>query len=104
MVVEGTNLLEYFRGPDDRLPLGSIDLSRVVAVEACPERFGLRHEKGEYLFKVCTTERTHYMVAQDEKTMEYWINGINHVRMRRGECASRRGRSEMRMASRACWG
>ena len=48
-------------------------------VEACDDRFGLRKEKGEWLFQLSTAERTYYLVGPDEATMSYWIDGVRKV-------------------------
>jgi len=76
----GTTIVEYFKTQDEKeTPQGSIDLTLITAVEECENNLNLKKEKSEWAFQIVTAARTYYLVAPDESTMRYWINGLREV-------------------------
>lgn len=76
-----SRFVEYYRHyPDEAGPQGTIDLGDVTQVRPCENNLSLKKEKGEWAFEVITPDRVYYLLAPDEKTMQYWITGIQDVR------------------------
>jgi hypothetical protein len=77
---QGTTLIEYYKSQDEKeSPQGSIDLTMITSIEECENNLNLKKEKSEWAFQIVTGSRTYYLVAPDESTMRYWINGLREV-------------------------
>lgn len=75
-----SRFVEYYRHyPDEAGPQGTIDLADVTQVRPCENNLSLKKEKGEWAFEVITPDRVYYLLAPDEKTMQYWISGIQNL-------------------------
>eukprot|EP01094_Clydonella_sp_ATCC50884_P007025 TRINITY_DN1620_c0_g1_i4.p1 TRINITY_DN1620_c0_g1~~TRINITY_DN1620_c0_g1_i4.p1 ORF type:complete len:710 (+),score=219.36 TRINITY_DN1620_c0_g1_i4:56-2131(+) len=91
VVQRNSSLLQYFKAPDEKLPMGAIDLAHVTAVEQCDTKFAnIKKEKGEWAFQFVTADRIYYLVAPDESTMKYWIDGVRKLvsEVQDGGCSS----------------
>mmetsp|Transcript_3896 Transcript_3896/g.5838 ORF Transcript_3896/g.5838 Transcript_3896/m.5838 type:complete len:784 (-) Transcript_3896:24-2375(-) len=76
----GETKIEYFR-PNFRFaePQGFINLLLTRDVHPTPNNLGLKKEKGEWVFQVNTPTRIYYLLANSEKDMNYWIEGIQSL-------------------------
>ena len=72
---DSPHLIRYQRKVMDPEELGQINLTQVQSVQA-----GDRNDRGnEWLFYIDTPGRRYNLLAPDEDTMKYWMEGVEKV-------------------------